>query len=197
MQEVPDFCTVGKRNTEGARTEITHQNLEPSRHAYNDPDLSPIEFLTAVYNDASLPMSIRIDAARGLLPYTEPRPARVPSWNGCTIVIPPFEAGTADHEACTPPPPDPTRNHSQNPLSPSKTLTRADEAVAPQNLETTPDPQSLPDYSTLSTEEILHLKAIALKWGLPEPHLCSYCGHWLTVTYPDCICGSRDPSKMN
>jgi hypothetical protein len=40
----------------------------------------------------------------------------------------------------------------------------------------------------------------ALKYGYPAPHLCSYCGHWLTVTYPDCICAdcsSRDPSKMN
>ena len=69
-------------------------------HAYNDPNLSPIEFLQAVYRDASLPMSIRIDAARGLLPYTEPKPARIPSSDvSCTIVIPPFEARTPDTEA--------------------------------------------------------------------------------------------------
>jgi hypothetical protein len=45
-------------------------------HPCNAPGLSPLEFLHAVYRDPLLPMSIRIDAARGLLPYTEPRPAR-------------------------------------------------------------------------------------------------------------------------
>jgi hypothetical protein len=74
------------------QTEFTHHATGPSSHAYNDPDLSPIEFLYAVYRDASLPMSIRIEAARGLLPYTEPRPARIPSSDvSCTIVIPPFD----------------------------------------------------------------------------------------------------------
>jgi hypothetical protein len=62
--------------------------LTGSAHPCNDPDLSPIEFLQCVYRDPLLPMSIRIDAARGLLPYTEPRPASIPSSHiGCTIVI--------------------------------------------------------------------------------------------------------------
>ena len=47
---------------------ITREGRGPQTHAYDDPDLSPIEFLQAVYRDPLLPMSIRIDAARGLLP---------------------------------------------------------------------------------------------------------------------------------
>jgi hypothetical protein len=69
--------------------DFVRNGLPPQTHAYNDPDLSPIEFLQAVYHATHLPMSIRIDAARGLLPYTEPRPATVPS-PSCTIVIPPL-----------------------------------------------------------------------------------------------------------
>ena len=67
----------------------------PTTHAYNDPDLSPIEFLLAVMHASHIPMSTRIEAARGLLPYTEPRPASVPPPR-CTIVIPPFEPTTPD-----------------------------------------------------------------------------------------------------
>src|SRR6516164_11809787 len=74
---------------EGAmRTEFTHQNQGPSSHVYNDPDLSAIEFLQAVMHAEHLPMATRIDAARALLPFTEPRPASIPSSRiGCTIVI--------------------------------------------------------------------------------------------------------------
>ena len=51
--------------------------LTGSAHPCDDPGLSPIEFLQAIYRDPLLPMSIRIDAARGVLPYTEPRPASI------------------------------------------------------------------------------------------------------------------------
>src|SRR5262245_57892217 len=57
--------------------------------------------------------------------------------------------------------------------------------------------QTLTDYSSPPAPEVF---AAAAKYGLPAPHLCSYCGHWLTITYPDCICrdySSRDPSKLN
>ena len=130
-------------------------------HACNDPNLSPIEFLQAVYRDPLFPMSIRIDAAKALLPFTEPRPASVPSSHiGCTIVIPPLSLEPWSH-ICSPWPregdrgsgsaDDPTRNHSQNPFSPNITLTRDDDTVAPQNIETTFHPQSFTDYSTPPT----------------------------------------------
>jgi len=119
----------------------------PPPHAYNDPDLSPIEFLYAVYRDASLPMSIRIDAARGLLPYTEPRPARIPSSDvSCTIVIPPFEARTPDteaHEGDNGKSQSFPENRSYNPQPPSG-------PAAPVYTETTSPPQTFPDYSAPS-----------------------------------------------
>ena len=77
------------------RTEFTTQAPGPSPHAYNAPDLSPIEFLYAVTRATNQPLSIRIEAAKALLPYTEPRPGSIPSWNGCTIVI--GGLGPCDH----------------------------------------------------------------------------------------------------
>ena len=69
------------------RTEFTHQDPGPSPHAYNDPDLSPIEFLQAVYRATHLPMSVRIAAASALLPYTNssPRSQTIPP--RCKIII--------------------------------------------------------------------------------------------------------------
>ena len=114
MQEVPDFCTVGKRNhrgglarkgspaKEGAMAtvkEFVRMGLPPQTHLYDDPSLSAVEFLLAAMHDPSLPMSLRIAAARGLLPYTEPRPASIPSsYVGCKIIIAPFEPRTPDHD---------------------------------------------------------------------------------------------------
>src|SRR6516225_3387100 len=102
--------------------DFTRLGLPPTPHAYDDPSLDALEFLQAVYRDSSLPMSIRIDAARGLLPYTEPKPASVPSFHiGCTIVIGGLPSGdlgpcnhgsvdhgSADHGSAN----DPTGNHS-------------------------------------------------------------------------------------
>jgi hypothetical protein len=166
---------------------------DPPPHACNDPSLSATEFLLAVMHDPELPISIRIEAAKAAAPYTNPypRPQTIPP--RCTIVIPPFEPRTPDHEAL----PGSTEIHSQNLVSPNIPITHADEAGDPQNLTTIPSPQYLPDYSTPPDRAVFEA---ARKWGLPEPHLCSYCGHWLTTTYPDCICAdcsSRDPSKMN
>src|SRR5215467_16269259 len=90
-------------------------------HPCNAFGLSPLEFLQAVYRDPLLPMSIRIDAARGLLPYTEPRPTNTPPWNGCTIVIPPFdyEPRTPDPGSVAPPPEQINSDRPSNPLSAS------------------------------------------------------------------------------
>jgi len=71
------------------RTDFSHQDTGPSPHPCNAPGLSATEFLRAVYNDPTLPMSTRIAAAKALLPFTEPRPASIPSPH-CTIVIPPL-----------------------------------------------------------------------------------------------------------
>jgi hypothetical protein len=164
-------------------------------HPCDAPGLSPIEFLQAIYRDRTLPMSIRIDAARGLLPYTEPRPARIPL-SDCKIIISPLSYEPWS-EVCSPWPRS-TAGCSQNPSGSHIPTIQGADPPDPVNLTTDPEPYS-PDYSSPPDPHIFEL---ARKWGLPEPLLCSYCGHWLTITYPDCICGpgnsgERDKSKMN
>jgi hypothetical protein len=48
-------------------------------HDYNKDDLSPKEFLYAVYRDKKLPMSVRIDAAKAVAVYEHPRLQQVAS----------------------------------------------------------------------------------------------------------------------
>jgi hypothetical protein len=43
-------------------------------HAYNDPDLGPLEFLLAVMRDTTLPITVRIQAAAAVAPFVTPRP---------------------------------------------------------------------------------------------------------------------------
>ena len=172
---------------------ITREGCGPQTHAYDDPDLSPIEFLQLVYRDPLLPMSLRIDAARGLLPYTEPRPASAPSSHvGCTIVI----GGIPDPDRIT-------ADHSQNPLPPNKALSHGGEPGDPQNLTTIPEPPSLPGYSTPPTPaELQEIKAAINRLRpdlahlpVPEPHLCA-CGHWI---FGPCPLGEQccDRTKLN
>src|SRR6516225_4551760 len=81
------FAQSGSVTKEGTvRTQFTHQDPQPSSHAYNDPDLSPIEFLYAVMRATHQPMSIRIEAAKALLPFTNPYPRSMNSVPRCTIV---------------------------------------------------------------------------------------------------------------
>jgi len=188
-------------------TEFTHQDTRPSPHACNTPGLSPIEFLQAIYSDPLFPMSIRIDAARALLPYTEPRPAKIPSSHiGCTIVI--GGLGSYDPSSAQGPSVASLGNDSQNPDFAHKTLTQVAETQAPVKLRNEPDPSNLepfPNYSTPPTQaELQEIKAAvhALRPDLahlptPEFHLCP-CGHWITGTYPCCeALRPRDGSKLN
>jgi hypothetical protein len=65
----------------------TTQAPAPTTHAYNDPDLSPVEFLQHVMHATHLPMVSRIQAASALLPYTNsfPRSQTIPP--RCKIII--------------------------------------------------------------------------------------------------------------
>ena len=164
---------------------ITREGHGPQHHPCNDPSLGPLEFLHAVYCDPLLPMSIRIDAARGLLPYTEPRPANIPSLHiGCTIVIGGLGPCTTEPEPRSPA--DPTKNHSENLLSAGKTLTRDGEPGDPENTEMNSNPLPFPDYSIPPTHtELQEIKAAINRLRpdlahlpIPEPHLCQ-CGHWI------------------
>jgi len=185
------------------RTEFTKQN--PAPRLYNDPDLSSLEFLLAVMRDEHLPLSTRIQAASAALPFTTPYPRPTNSVAAITYVIP-YQPEL--HHGPWPSTTDPTRNHSQNPLSPNKTLTHGDDPGDPQNLTRDPEPLPSPDYSRPPTpEEIRGIKAVINKLRpdlahlpVPEPHLCA-CGHWM---FGPCPLGERcrdsslrDPSKLN
>ena len=170
---------------------ITRKGCGPQVHAYNDPSLSATEFLRAVYCDPTLPMSIRIDAARGLPPYTEPRPASAPSSHiGCTIVI--GGLGPCDTDRAQGPATDPTRNHSQNLVSPEIPVTRDGEAGDPQNLTRYSDPPTPAELQEIKAA-INALRPDLAHLPVPEFHLCP-CGHWITGEYDCC---RRELSKLN
>src|SRR5262245_34504276 len=169
-------------------------------HPCNDPDLSPLEFLQAVYRDPLLPMSIRIDAARGLLPYTEPPPGPRPtnSVPRCKIVIGGLGACAAE--------PSPEQINSEThsfPLRRSNSHPAQSESPGPINTETTSYPLTLPDYSTPPTPaELQEIKAAINRLrpdlshhSVPAPHKCG-CGHWIVGP---CPLGERcrDKSKLN
>jgi len=58
--------------------DFVRKGLDPEPpHAYDNPDLSPIEFLRACMHDTRLPLAMRMDAAAKLLPLTESVPPSV------------------------------------------------------------------------------------------------------------------------
>ena len=160
--------------------DFTRLGLPPQTHAYDDASLDPLEFLQAVYRDSSLPMSIRIDAARGVLPFTEPRPASAPlSYVGCKIIIGGLGSSPED--------PDGIYEKSQSfSVSASNNPHPSSEPPAPVNTETNSYPQTFIDYSTPPTPaELQEIKAAINRLRpdlahlpIPEPHLCQ-CGHWI------------------
>jgi hypothetical protein len=169
----------------------------PTTHPYNDPDLSPIEFLQCVMHATHQPMAVRIAAASALLPYTHPVPRKaqgsVPY--RCKIII--GGLGACD------PSPGPTENHSQNRVSLNKTLTRDEDTQAPQNMTRDPEPSYLPDYSVPpSPQELAEIHAAISKLRpdlahlpIPEPRFCR-CGHWVSSPCPlGDAC--RERSKLN
>ena len=171
---------------------ITREGRGPQTHAYDAPDIGPIEFLQLVYRDPLLPMSTRIDAARGLLPYTEPRPACAPSSHvGCTIVI----GGLGDHGSASPSPGQINSERQSFPLSASNSHQPQSESQGPLYTETPSNPPFIPDYSTPPTPaELQEIKAAINKLRpdlahlpIPEPRLCA-CGHWM---FGPCPLGER------
>ena len=168
------------------RTEFTHQNQGPSSHVYNDPDLSAIEFLQAVMHAEHLPMATRIDAARALLPFTEPRPASIPSSRiGCTIVIGglgPYDHGSAPKD------PDGVNGKSQS-FPPSASYNH-------QPFLTTPGPSYIEKIlERMSLDEIIktiantpeHLLPICTICNFPMIYPCSVDPHPPTYTDPSTL----------
>ena len=186
------------------RAEFTHQ--DPVPRLYNDPFLSPLEFLLCVMHDEHLPMATRIQAASAALPFTTPYPRPTSHEPRCTYVIPPLSYEPWS-EVCSPWPRS-TENHSQNPDPATITVTHDADPGDPQNLTRDPEPLPSPDYSRPPTpEEIREIKAVINKLRpdlahlpVPEPHLCAG-GHWM---FGPCPLGERcrdsslrDPSKLN
>ena len=147
------------------RTEFFNQDPGPSSRAYNAPGLSPIEFLQAVYHDPRLPISVRIDAARGLLPYTEPRPASIPSSRiGCTIVI--GGLGPGDHGSVAEDP-DGVNGKSQS-FPPSASYNH-------QPFLTTPGPSYIEKIlERMSLDEIIKAVANTPEHLLPICTICNF-----------------------
>jgi hypothetical protein len=164
--------------------------LEDPIKTYDDPTLSATEFLLAVMHDPRLPMCTRVEAAKAVLPYTSSVIRQGYVAYHCRIIIPPFEPRTPDTEAHEG---DNRKSQSFSEIANNNHHPQS-EIPGPSNMTRSPEPSYLPDYSAPPDPAVF---AAALKYGYPAPHLCSYCGHWLTTTYPDCICGSRNPSKMN
>jgi hypothetical protein len=185
VQEVLICCTVGSVTQEGTvRTEFTHQNPEPSPHAYNDPDLDALAFLRAVMHATHLPMVSRIQAASALLPYTNsvPRPM-VQGYVPCKIII----GGLG-------PSPDPTENHSQSLVSRNKTLSQVADPGDPQILRDYSDPPTPEDIQQIAAA-VHRLRPDLAHLPIPEPRLCT-CGHWM---FGPCPLGERcrERSKLN
>ena len=69
----------------------THEHISsPANefvHAYDDPDLSPLEFLLAVMRDPTVPLEERVATAKATLPYVY-IPVPVSREYEYTIVIP-------------------------------------------------------------------------------------------------------------
>ena len=172
-------------------------------HPCDAPGLSPIEFLQAVYRDPLLPMSIRIDAARGLLPHTEPPPGPRPVYSvpRCTIVIGgpgPYNHGSSPED------PEQTNTNSQSfSVGRSNSHHAQSETPGTPNFEEMNSDHSPIDYSTPPTPtELQEIKAVINRLRpdlaplpVPEPRFCE-CGHWV---FGPCPLGERcrDTSKLN
>jgi hypothetical protein len=139
--------------------DFTRLGLGPQTHAYNVPGLSPIEFLYAVMNAQHQPMSIRIEAAKALLAFTNPYPRPTNSVPRCTIVI--GGLGPCDTARAQGPATDPTRNHSQNPIGANITLTHDQSTQAPQNLTTIPNtPPVLPENQSGRSDDAIRTRLV-------------------------------------
>jgi hypothetical protein len=68
---------VAKKNGHPEGHPVDADNGEVEDHAYNEPDLPPMEFLLAIMHDRRTPLAARIDAAKAVSVYMHPRLAQV------------------------------------------------------------------------------------------------------------------------
>ena len=155
---------------------ITREGRGPQTHAYDAPDIGPLEFLQAVYHATHLPMSVRIQAAEAALPYANSFPRPVVQGPTITIVI----GGLKDPEQI-------------NEKSQLKEFLRADNCQpwcgdpGPSNTEMNSNPPAPkpflsttgPSYIEKTLERLSLSEIIKIVANTPEHLLptCTLCGH--------------------
>jgi hypothetical protein len=164
---------------------------EPSSRPYNDPALSPTEFLKAVMHEDTISIALRVKAAKALTDIQ----SKAPPPSITLHIRDPYSHEFVARFLKT--------TEQINGKSQSKSDFANDnhhpssKTPPPSNTETNSYPPTLPDYSSPPTpEEIQQIKAAvhALQPDFdpsqPVPlYLCA-CGHWLTFQC-DCVTGTR------
>jgi hypothetical protein len=148
---------------------VKDPNAKPPRNAYDDPTLSPKEFLLAVMRSQHLPLAIRTDAATKVAPYFTSRP-RGSSSRQCADAHLTYVIGDnlALREGYAPRPPDTNTpdgkigNKQSFSSSASHSSTAHDGHTPAPNIETI-----IEDLNS---------------GNIPEPTLCAKCGH--LMPYP-------------
>jgi hypothetical protein len=200
--------------------DFVRNDLPPQTHAYDDPAIGPIEFLTCVMHATHLPMSVRIHAASALLPFTDPKP-RATAPISCKIVI---EGMSTDPEGINtdrqlnsrsgkynrqpssggPGSIDTEKNSNPSTFKPFLSTpgpSYIEKTFPSLNTESPSNPPSFIDYSKpLTPTELDEVKAavheLQPNFDPSQPvhlYLCA-CGHWLT--FP-CDCIRHLKSRMN
>jgi hypothetical protein len=136
---------------------------EPPRHAYDDPTLSPKEFLLAVMHAKHLPIAERIKAAEAVAPYFMPRPGESRYYTcvdyHCKIIIkgipsdhPLMRQGSTplSQESVIQDPDGRTPRRQSFSSSASNSSLPHDGDTPTPNIETNTDPP-IPDHLTLCT----------------------------------------------
>jgi hypothetical protein len=195
-------------------------------HAYDAPDIGPLEFLLAVMRAQHLPMATRISAASAAAPFIHPRP-NTNSFHidadhyRCKIIIPDMpelfqrqgqEPRTPAKEFSTKDPakefaaedPEQINENSQSFSSSASNRPLAQSGDTPVlNIETTSYPPTFIDYSQPpSPQELQEIKAAINRLRPDLAHLpipeprLCECGHWM---FGPCPLGEkcREKSKLN
>jgi hypothetical protein len=171
--------------------EFIRNGLPPQTHAYNDPDLGPVEFLLAVMRAQHLPMSVRISAASAAAPYTTPRPCVSRPHPCLTYIIPdnpslrePYEPGTPDQDPCTENPEQNNTISQSNSRSASNSHQPQLDDPRPLNTETNSSPLTFDEIQEVKAAvQALHPDADLSQ--IPDHLTLCQCGHW--VPFP-CKC---------
>ena len=168
--------------------EFIRNGLPPQTHAYNDPDLSPKEFLLAVMRSQHLPLSFRIKAAEAAAPYFTPRPGEARHYPcvgyHLTYVIPDNPALREALEPSTEPP-EQINGKSQSFSSAASNSRQPQlETPGPSNIETNSSPLTFDEIQEVKAA-IQRLHPNADLSQLPDHLTLCECGHW--VPFP-CKC---------